>query len=82
MLFPHSDLKLSDSQDSDILLAEVGALIRTRSTTKSAYACKPSASHPIDGNNLKYLLVAVESLEREASSKLRRNTESRYSRAS
>lgn len=65
-----------------LLFAEAGALTRTKSITKSAYACKPSASQPMAGNSLKNLLVAVESLAREASSNFLWKTESKFSRAS
>jgi len=64
------------------LFTVVGALIRTKSITNPAYACKPSFSHPIAGNSLKNLLVVVESLAREASSNFLRKIESRFSRAS
>lgn len=48
------------------LFADAGARTLTRSTTNEAYACNPSSSHPIAGNNLKNRLVAAASLEVDA----------------
>lgn len=53
-----------------ILLADVGARTRTRSTTKVAYASRPSVSHPMAGKSLKNRLVAAESRAVDACSKL------------
>ena len=39
----------------------MGDFVWTRSSTKEAYASRPSASHPIGGNNLKKRVVKVES---------------------
>ena len=51
------------------LLTELGALARTRSTTKFEYASRPSFSQPMAGNSLKKRLVAAESRLVEATSK-------------
>lgn len=53
----------------DELLTVGGAFTFTNSTTKLAYASRPSASQPTAGNNLKNRLVAFESRALEASSK-------------
>ena len=65
----------------NVLFAEAGALIFTKSTTNDAYACKPSSSHPMAGNNLKNLEVAAASLDFDALSNSRLKTSSRCSRA-
>ena len=64
-----------------ILLADVGARTRTRSTTKVAYASRPSISHPMAGKSLKNRLVAAESRAVDACSKLRLKMANSSSRA-
>ena len=63
------------------LFAVAGARTRTRSTTNAAYACSPSSSHPIAGNNLKNRLVAAASRDWLALSNSRRKIASNSSRA-
>lgn len=78
---PCSTIISNHDNGRGVLFAEAGARTFTRSTTKDAYACNPSASQPMAGNSLKNRLVAAASRDVDAFSNCVRKMSRSSSRA-